>query len=130
MVDNSIDSISSFIDNIINELYRTGKMNNVSIDNISVNNENVYPKNVSKKLTTHKSRKSKKQKKEIITQENINTYIEKYLTDNPEILTSFLKNHVKVDFKAKRTDIGNTRYALALYVDGKCVSESTLCLNI
>jgi len=98
----------------------------VSINNLSINNESIKNGGAIIKKPSLKSKKKRKSKKKEceatpkpITAVNIDKYIETYLKEN-----------LKIDFRKVTTTLGDTRWALTLFIKDKPFSRSTLCLNI
>lgn len=91
-------------------------------------------KEITKSIKNLKSNKKRKAtiNKNItpITDKNINIFIEKYLKNHPEIIENYLKENLRIDFKKVTTNVGDARWALALFLKDKAFSSSTLGLNI
>lgn len=84
-----------------------------------------------KNLKSNKKRKAAVNKNITpITDKNINIFIEKYLRNHPEIIENYLKENLRIDFKKVTTNVGDARWALALFLKDKAFSSSTLGLNI
>ncbi len=84
-----------------------------------------------KNLKSNKKRKAAVNKNITpITDKNINIFIEKYLKNHPEIIENYLKENLRIDFKKVTTNVGDARWALALFLKDKAFSSSTLGLNI
>ena len=98
----------------------------VNINNLSINNKPIKTGGAIINKPSLKSKKKRKSKEKEciatpkpITAVNIDKYIETYLKEN-----------LKIDFRKVTTTMGDTRWALTLFIKDKPFSQSTLCLHI
>lgn len=112
--ENALKSIQTIISTMVNE--------NIKKSSVIKDTSKVSFKSIKKR----KSNKSSS----VITKDNIGEYIKAYIESHPEIIESYIKNNLRIDFKKVTTMGGDNRFALALFDKGKPISTSTLCLNL
>lgn len=138
----SSSNLLSEIDTLVTEILKTmptiGKQGSYSQYKESIKNVNNINKEQKENIIEEKNVKTtKKQKKKvdnIITPENIDKYIEKYINSHPEFIENYIVNNLKIDFKKiedKRDNhFGLPRFCIALYLKNKLFAKSNFYISL
>ena len=136
----SSSNLLSEIDTLVTEILKTiptiSKQNSYSQYKESIKNVNDINKEQKENIIEENNIKiTKKQKKKvdnIITPENINKYIEKYINSHPEFIENYIVNNLKLDFKKveNKNQFGLPRFCIALYLKNKLFAKSDFCISL